>query len=321
MRALVVLLAVWSATALHVPKLPLKLVRKAQAACVGVALCSSAALTIPTPATAITRAEELGYVQAQFEGTDPEAVIEVTAAAYPIIANLKEKTFTPFVTKVAELIIKDRGAKYTADLAKSVDLGLDWFLSLSPEKVKDSTGAVKDAFKGLSPDTCTLVPLPPAALFDKVVASPAFTSADPAKVKAFEDEAKGVVDAFAAARKGDLVCLPTLNNVQIAALSQADAAESASPARSKAFVAQAKKTIGGISLGAAVRVANDAQYVTDGNSRADMRRFTDAGNIAEGLVKRAVKRAEDRGCFAEGRRCEEPLYNSAALEAKAAFGN
>ena len=152
MRALVVLLAVWSATALHVPKLPLKLVRKAQAACVGVALCSSAALAIPTPATAITRAEELGYVQAQFEGTDPEAVIEVTAAAYPIIANLKEKTFTPFVTKVAELIIKDRGAKYTADLAKSVDLGLDWFLSLSPEKVKDSTGAVKDAFKVYDPN-------------------------------------------------------------------------------------------------------------------------------------------------------------------------
>ena len=85
--------------------------------------------------------------------------------------------------------------------------------------------------------------------------------------------------------------------------------------------AQAKKTIGGISLGAAVRVANDAQFVTQGNSREDMRRFTDAGNIAETLVKRAVKKAEDRGCFAEGRRCDEPMYNSAAVEAKAAFGN
>ena len=55
------------------------------------ALCSSAALASPTLATAATRAEELGYVQAQFEGTDPEAVIEVTAAAYPIIANLRER--------------------------------------------------------------------------------------------------------------------------------------------------------------------------------------------------------------------------------------
>ena len=322
MRALAVSLAICaSAAALRAPRLQPRLVRKAQAACVGVALCSSAALASPTLATAATRAEELGYVQAQFEGTDPEAVIEVTAAAYPIIANLREKTFAPFVTKVAELVIKDRGAKYTADLAKSVDLGLDWFLSLSPEKVKDSTGAVRDAFKGLSPDTCALVPLPPAALFERVAASPAFAGADPAKLEAFEAEAKGVVDAFAAARSGDSVCLPTLNNVQIAALAQADAAESASPARSKAFVAQAKKTIGGISLGAAVRVANDAQFVTQGNSREDMRRFTDAGNIAETLVKRAVKKAEDRGCFAEGRRCDEPMYNSAAVEAKAAFGN
>ena len=122
-----------------------------------------------------SRAEELGYVQAQFEGTDPEAVIEVTAAAYPIIANLQAKTFAPFVTKVAELVIKDRGAKYTADLAKSVDLGLDWFLSLSPEKVKDSTGAVRDAFKGLSPDTCALVPLPPLTARSELAALPPLT--------------------------------------------------------------------------------------------------------------------------------------------------
>ena len=82
---------------------------------------------------------------------------------------------------------------------------------------------------------------------------------------------------------------------------------------------QLLKTV--VAMGAAVRVANDAQFVTQGNSREDMRRFTDAGNIAETLVKRAVKKAEDRGCFAEGRRCDEPMYNSAAVEAKAAFGN
>jgi hypothetical protein len=94
---------------------------------------------------------------------------------------------------------------------------------------------------------------------------------------------------------------------------QAEAAESASVASSRAFVAQAKKTVSDVSLGAALRVANSAQFVTDGSSKAELKRFGDAGFVAETLVRRAVTRASDRGCFAEGRRCDVAGELGAAL--------
>ena len=219
MRCALVLFFLATASALHVqrPKLALP-VREAQAACIGAALCSAALLANPTQATAVSRAEEMGIVQRTPRemgiNTEADAVAELTAATYPIIAHLDEKTFAPFVTDVANLIIKERTPAYKANLAKSVDLGLDWFLSIPDPKVKDVELFVKNAFDGLSPDTCTLVPLPPASLFDKVVRSPAFAAADPAKVKAFEAEAKGVVGAFASARSGDRVCLPTVKKTR-----------------------------------------------------------------------------------------------------------
>jgi hypothetical protein len=240
-------------------------VARCQQLAVGAALCA-ALVAAPAHATALD-----------------DAVAEVSDSAYPVLRALKPETFGPFVTKVGDLVLK---AVPPAKLSKAVDQGLDYFLSVPPAKVGAVASATKEAFSGLSVDTCVLVPLPPAALFNKFVAADAVAQVDAAKLKSFAEEARGVVSAIP--RKGDLACLPPSAALTKAALAQADAAAAADPAAAKAFGKAAGAALKSIPPGQLFPLAGDANQLTRGASLDERQRFKKAGVRIEAVAKRAA---------------------------------
>lgn len=116
------------------------------------------------------------------------AAIEFTDAAYPIIGSLKAKQVAPLTGKAI-------GVALTAspqEIIKTVDAGLDAFLSVPPEKFISTVKALKAATaQATSASSCNLICMPPLDLSEKVGASAAdaLASADKAKVKAFADQA------------------------------------------------------------------------------------------------------------------------------------
>ena len=177
-------------------------------ACASAALCST--LLASGPANA---------------GPLEDAILEVADSSYPIIKTLNPTTFVPFVDKIGDLVLKVKPDK----LGKAVDTGIDYFLSIPNDKVSATNAAVKEAVSSCSGDR---VPLPSSALFSKLTSSPAFSTVDAAKLKAFAAEAKPVVDALAV--KDDLVCLPSVEALKKVSLVQAEAAKAADPAKARA---------------------------------------------------------------------------------------
>lgn len=211
----------------------------------------------------------------------PADVVELTDAAYPIIKQLKPTAFQPFVDKVADLILQ------AGDLDAAVDTGLDYFNSMPTDGVK---AAVAAAYEGLDAETCTLVPLPTRATFDRV-ATKALAKASPEKVKKFEDLSGPIVGSFV--RKDDLVCLPPVEKLEKAALAQADAAKAANVAMGTAFNKQAYKTGGTIPKGPAIKLftSYDAAKQTLGASSGERKRFELAGKKIEAAATALSRQA------------------------------
>ena len=157
-----------------------------------------------------------------FAGPLDDAILEVADSSYPIIKTLNPTTFSPFVDKIGDVVLKVKPDK----LGKAVDAGIDYFLSIPDDKVQATNAAVKEAVSSCSGDK---VPLPSSALFAKLTSSPAFSNVDAAKLKAFAAEAKPAVDALAV--KDDLVCLPSVEALKKVSLAQAEAAKAADPAK------------------------------------------------------------------------------------------
>lgn len=165
MSHLLVLLLVAGASGLRLPTLP-RVTEHAKAAGAAAAL---SALLVAAPVSA---------------GVS-EAAKDLTDAAYPIIGSLQKD-------KVAPLASKAVGVALTAsprEIIKTVDAGLDAFLSVPPEKfyanVKALKSAVHEAAEGKA--ACNLVCLPPLESAEKVgsTAADALATIDQSKVKAF----------------------------------------------------------------------------------------------------------------------------------------
>jgi len=164
-------------------------------AIVGVVANSALALRLPTAPT--QRAKEAAVCAAlstllvcqppAFAGV-PEAAKEFTDAAYPIIGSLKKKEVAPLASKAV-------GVALTAspqDIIKTVDTGLDAFLSVPPEKFIATVKALKAATgQAVGVKECNLVCMPPLDASEKVgaAAADALGAADPAKIKAFANQA------------------------------------------------------------------------------------------------------------------------------------
>jgi hypothetical protein len=125
-------------------------------------------------------------VQPAFGGV-PEAAKDFTDAAYPIIGSLKKDAVAPLASKTVEAAL----TASPQDIIKTVDAGLDAFLSTSPEKFINAAKALKEATGEASKSSkCNLICLPSLETSEKVgaAAADALSTADPAKVKAFADQ-------------------------------------------------------------------------------------------------------------------------------------
>jgi len=259
------------------PSLALRLSPVArQSACANAAQAGKTALV-----AAFCSAQLLGAAPAALAApTLPEAIVETSEAAYPILKALPKDTFPPFSAKLADLFLGIKPDK----LAKSLDLGIDVFLSVPDEKVTAFNGVVKEAFDGLKTDSCDLVPLPPKATVDKFTSSEALAAVDAAKLKAFDDKWGPTLKALP--KTDAAICLPAAEKLDKLALAQAQVGKSFGKEEAKKFgtyfggIAQASITPGKI-----FPLIGEGQKQTMGASLPERQRFKAAGSAIETISK------------------------------------
>ncbi len=211
-----------------------------------------------------------------------EAIIETSEAAYPVLKVLPADSFPAFATKIGDLFLGFKPDK----LSKSIDLGVDLFLSVPEADLTTFNGVVKDAFDGLKPDSCDLVPLPPPSLVQKFTSSVGFAGADAGKLKAFDEKWGPTLKALAKTDDGAKICLPAAEKLDKLAIAQAKLAKSFGADEAKAFgtyfggVAKAS-----IQPGKVFPLVGEAQKQTMGADLKARQRLKTAGATLETVSK------------------------------------
>lgn len=166
------------------------------------ALCSASLLAAPTqPALALPPTIEA-------------VIVESVEASYPILESL-DGAFPSFTEKLGKFVLDIGQPK----LGKAFSLGTDVFNSVPEDKVKDFAGVIKEAYSGLAPSSCTLVPLPAPATYQRFAAM-ATASVDAVKLKAFDTKWSPAISALA--KTDSAICLPSEPNLEKLALAQAE---------------------------------------------------------------------------------------------------
>mmetsp|Transcript_104740 Transcript_104740/g.184961 ORF Transcript_104740/g.184961 Transcript_104740/m.184961 type:complete len:467 (+) Transcript_104740:105-1505(+) len=112
---------------------------------------------------------------------------ELADALYPIVSSVTAKDVGPFASKLVEL-----GA--TGDpkeIIKTIDAGLDAFLSVSPDRFFSAVGSLKEAIhEAVDAPKCNLICVAPQATVQRFArdASTALSLTDPEKLKVFVDQ-------------------------------------------------------------------------------------------------------------------------------------
>lgn len=122
------------------------------------------------------------------------AVKDFTDAAYPIIGGLKKEVVAPLTGKALAVAL----TASPKEIIKTIDLGLDAFLSTPPEKFLATVKALKAATaEAATASSCNLVCLPSLEAAEKVgaAAADALGSVDKEKLKAFTGEALTLVNS------------------------------------------------------------------------------------------------------------------------------
>ena len=171
-----------------------------------VAALSTSLLTAP-PAVA-------GPIPGTPEATNV-AILEASEASYPILKALEQGPFTGWTELVGKLLFEISPDK----LGKSADLLVDVFNSVPNENIATFTADLKNSFAGLKTDSCTLVPLPAVSLAEKAKAVTT-KSVDAAKLKTLSDKWAGTLGALS--KTDSAICLPSVQNLDKLAISQAD---------------------------------------------------------------------------------------------------
>ena len=164
------------------------------------------------------------------------AVNEVTEAAYPFLVAQKAETFAPFEEKLFGALLSAK----PDELGKTIDAGIDVFLSIPADKVAALNAVLKEASTAATASGCeNVVPSPvPKSVLSKLASSDAVAAADPAKVKAFSDAAGPVLKSLPT---GDTICLPSVEILNKLTLTQIDVGASADVDLVKTFDKLSKK--------------------------------------------------------------------------------
>lgn len=203
---------------------------------VGTALVCAALTSnvVPLPANAASYLEQDSKAaSARLQ----RATLQLTDSARSVLKAQTAETLFPFASSVADILL----ATSPDELAKLVDASLDTALSVPSENTAMVTKAVKEAYSGVSADSCELVPFPSSAVA-RVAASDAVARADPAKAKAVSDAWSSALKTVP--RRGESVCLPpTGPKLDSAALAQLNVLTSADTKKLAGAQAQAQATV------------------------------------------------------------------------------
>ena len=211
--------------------------------------------------------------------TVDEVIVEVTESAYPIITKLDGAAFTSFGDKVGKLLL-DLGP---AKIGKTIDLALDAYATVPDATVKKFDGVVGDAFSGLKPDSCTLVPLPSRASADKF-ASLAKSTVDSGKLSKFSSTWGPTVGKLST--KGDAICLPPVDTLTKLALAQAEVGRSFDYDASQAFIGYTQPMLkNSIKLQDVFPLLEDAANVAPDVTSKEKLAFQKAGKRSEAASK------------------------------------
>jgi len=254
------------------------------------ALCSASLVATPLPALAAASLNEV--------------IVEVSETSYPIIKSLKAETFGPFCDKIGNLLLSIKPDK----LGKSIELGVDVFTSLPPEKIDAFSATVKDAFANEKVDSCTLVPLPPASLADRFKAV-ATEKVDASKLKEFDDKWGPTLGALA--KTDSAICLPPVATLDKLALSQAELGRAFDPTaagRFGTYVGPVLKST--FTIGKVLPLLTDAKQLAITATPAEKAAFQAAGKSVEAAAKREAAAAKT----------EQLKARSAAIAAAKAAG-
>merc|ERR1740139_148708 len=269
---IVVLLSCAPSAALRLPVHPAKV---AEAGKAFLAAACSASLLAGVPHQAIA-APSLN-----------EAIVEVSQTSYPILKALKAETFVPFSAKIGKLVLDIAPDK----LGKSIDLGVDVFLSAPAEKLATLNGVVKESFAGIEAASCTLVPLPSSAAATKFK-DIATASVDAAKLKAFAEAYGPTLAALPKTEAGDFICLPPSASLDKLSLAQADVGRSFGAEESKRFSAYTTPVLkGAITISKVFPLLDDAKRLAPTATSQEKAAYQAAGKRIESAAKGEAQKA------------------------------
>lgn len=209
------------------------------------------------------------------------AIVEVSEASYPIIKALNAKTFEPF----SEIILEIN----PDELGNAISLGIDVLNSVPAEKQTAFDKELTDAFADLKVDSCTLVPLPPAALATRFQ-SIAILYVD--KFKLLSVDTKWGPELNKLAKTESAICLPSVDALGKLALAQAEVGRAFGAEESARFVAYATPLLKStISIGKVLPLVNDAKDLALTNATPKERAaFEAAGKKFEILSRQEAAR-------------------------------
>ena len=113
-----------------------------------------------------------------------EAALKLADALFPVVGSLQAKTVAPLASKAVALATTGD----PKEIIKTIDAGLDAFLSVPPERFFAAARALKEGTAAAAAASdCNLICLPPLSTVDRVAgtAANALSITDPIKLKNF----------------------------------------------------------------------------------------------------------------------------------------
>ena len=170
----------------------------------------------------------------------------LAASSHIVLAAQTADTLPPYASALVDIALSTD----TAELKKLVERAVDVALSLPPDAVAAAKGEVKEAFSGLKPGSCELVPLP-MATFDRVLASEAVSSSA-SRIRELSKQWTPTLEQIPHTDAG--VCLPPPERLEKLLGVQTDAFAAADKAKVRELELQSARTLGTVQKGERFRL-------------------------------------------------------------------
>ena len=197
--------------------------------------------------TALAPPAHAAYLEQDFleaTGRLQRSIGSLAAASHIVLAAQTADTLPPYASALVDIALSTD----PAELKKLVERAVDVALSLPPDAVAAAKGEVKEAFSGLKPGSCELVPLP-MATFDRVLASEAVSSSASRLKELSEQWTPALIPQTDAG-----VCLPPPERLEKLLGVQTDAFAAADKAKVHELELQSALTLGTVQKGERFRL-------------------------------------------------------------------